>query len=577
MADKSIIWRGKKYLIPQAASFIDSSALATAPLGGGAVVAILAEMTGLIPSGTAIKVGTPTIANALIHPNNEEARLAAQLVFDPSPGSDTPGASEVYLVPVNPATRATAIADTKLVLDSYLYGLPANQVKYKIEAGSVSGKKVTIAFGTETEPFDNLQKDSLSIQYTGAGTPCAILVDGLGALTTTVTGGPGGEDLAVSLSDYPTVQALADYINAQAAYEAVVLTDNPGDSTLEIDAFSAADIKAAAGTLVSDLQAIIDALETSGFVAPSRNAGATAPPADAAWTYLAGGTNGVTTNTDWQTALDLMQTLGVNIFLPLTPDASLHSMVESHLSYMSGPDGKKERRGFVGGALQTWSNEAGRVTAAAALAAAAKVLGSDRIVHAGLGSKHYDPNGKIKLYPAYITAAMYAGIAAGGYPVQPLTRKYLRILGLEVDLRNSEITDLINKGIAVPIVDDVNEAGYVISRQITTWGKDADLYRIEFSVGQGADYLAAQIRQRHAQLIGQAGTIDLDATAINVTNGALAQALRAEYIRAYDAKKTTLRVDGTVRYIDYAAEPILPVNFIFSTYYLTPTVFTVGL
>jgi hypothetical protein len=57
----------------------------------------------------------------------------------------------------------------------------------------------------------------------------------------------------------------------------------------------------------------------------------------------------------------------------------------------------------------------------------------------------------------------------------------------------------------------------------------------------------------------------------------LAAAKLAGYIFDYDPKKTTLRVVGDVRYIDYSAQPILPVNFIFGTYHLEPTVYTITL
>jgi hypothetical protein len=252
-------------------------------------------------------------------------------------------------------------------------------------------------------------------------------------------------------------------------------------------------------------------------------------------------------------------------------------MVDAHCVYMSGPNGKSERRCFVGGALQSWNSEANRMTAIAALKTAVDGLNSDRTMHVGLGSKHYDDNGDLQLYPAYITACMYAGLAGGSSPVEPLTRKYLRTYGLEVNLRISEIETLMEYAVAVPIPDAVQGAGYVISRQLTTWNQDDDLYRIEFSVGRGADYIAREIRNRHELLIGKPGTESLDITIVNLTNAVLEAARREEYIRNFDPKQTQLRVDGTIRYVDYFAEPILPVNWIFSTYHLEPTKFSIGL
>jgi hypothetical protein len=579
MADKSIFWNGKKFLLPQAASRIDSSALARSPLGGGAAVAILGEMQGLLAPKVPHLIGSPSTALALLHPNSAEARLASQLVFDPSPGSGTPGASEVYLVPVNPSTRATLTLSNVLKLDSYLYGLPANQVKVKVAAGT-TGKKVSVGYGTGEEEFDNLTRESFSIVYIGAGSACTMDIDISAAthLLSTDCTDAAADNLALDLSAYDTIQELVDAINATGVYTAVVFTDSPNELSMQLDAVTTQDIKTAAYTAKSDLQAIVDGLAGSGYVEATRIADAGTVPANTAdWTYLSGGTNGVTTSDDWLQALDALKVVDVQILLPITSDASVHSAVDSHLDEMSGVTGKLERRAFVGGDLQTWAAEANRTASIAALKAAIKLLNSDRLVHACLGSKHYDPNGRTKLYPAYITAAMYAGIAAGGFPVQPLTRKYLRCLGLEVELRPEEIDTLINANAAPPIVDMVNGAGWVISRQVTTWGKDVDLYRIEFSVGQGADYIARQVRQRHEQLIGLPGTAQLDVTIVSLTNSVLEQAKREGIIRDYDPTKTALRVEGTVRYVDYSAEPILPVNFIFSTYKLLPTSFTIGL
>jgi len=578
---KGVLWDGKYYVLPQAASRIDSSALAKNPLGGDNKLAILGNMVGLIPPGACYKVNNPSLALQLIHTSCEEERLATQLAFDPSPGSGLPGASEVYLVPVNPATPAELTLSNAIKLTTYLYGLPANQVKVKIEAGSTAGKKVTVGYLNHIETFDDLTRPSFSIQYTGAGSAATMTITPTAAghsLTTSCTGATP-DNLNLDLNVYTNIQAVVDAINATGKYTATVLTPQPTvDLSMNLDAVTTQDIKTAAYTAKSELQAIINELNAkSGYVSASRVADAGAAPANVGWTYLSGAVNGTTTTTEWQAALDLLKTINIDLILPITPDTSIHAMVDTHCDYMSGPNGKSERRAFVGGSLQNWNGEANRATALAALKTQAKALNSDRTMHAGLGSKLYDPNGVAKLYPGYITAAMYAGIAAGASPVLPLTRKYLRVLGLEVELRVAEIEEMIEAGIAVPIPDTVQGAGYVISRQVTTWTQDVNLYRIEFSVGRGADYIASEVRKRHELLIGYPGTEQIDQTIVNVTNGVLEAAKRDGYIRSYDPEATSLRADNTVRYVDYSAVPVLPINWIFSTYFLEPTTYSIGL
>jgi hypothetical protein len=580
-----VTWKGTYYVRPQAASAIDSSALSPVQLGSANKVVIMAEMTGLLEPKKLTRIDS-TLGNFLIAPAWEEARLAASLVFNPSKG--IPGASEVYLLPVNPATKAaknlvSAAAADVITLDSFMYGLVANQIKVKVEAGTNAGKKVTIGFQDVSEIHDDLARPSFTLLYTGAGATASVTIDvasGAGShklTTTTETGGV--ENLTLDFDSYPTVQSLIDALNASGVFTAVALTKSAKtDLCLQLDAFTAQSVKTTAATITSDLQAIVDRLnERSSYVAATRIAGAGAVPANSAWAYLAGGADGATTNDDWVSAFNELKTVDIDIIVPLVSSASIHALGDAHCNFMSGPAGKSERRQVVGGALQSWTSEANRITAIGVIKAEAAALNSDRTVHVGLGSKHYDANGVSKLYPAYITAVMFAGIAGGASVVTPLTRKYLNCLGLEVELRNTEIDDLLEAHLAVPIKDLVQGAGFVISRQLTTWAQDADLYRVEFSVGRGADYIAREVRNRHELIIGKPGTPGIDQSIISITNAVLEAAMRDELIVSYDPKATVLRADGVVRYIDYSAQPVLPLNWIMSTYHLLPTKFTVSL
>ena len=579
-----VTWKGTYYVRPQAASAIDSSALSPIQLGSANKVVIMAEMTGLLEPKKLTRIDS-TLGNFLIAPAWEEARLAASLVFNPSKG--IPGASEVYLLPVNPATKAalnlaSAAAESVITLDSYLYGLVANQIKAKVEAGTNTGKKITIGFQDVSEIHDDVAKPSFTLFYTGASETATVTINvatgaGNHKLTTTTATG-GAENLSLDFDSYPTIQSLIDAINASGFYTAVAVTKSAKtDLSMQLDAFTDQTVKTVA-TITSDLQAIVDRLnERSSYVSATRIAGAGAVPANSAWAYLAAGADGATTNDDWVSAFNELKAVDVDIIVPLSASASIHALGDAHCNFMSGPAGKSERRQFVGGALQSWTSESNRIAAMGIIKAEAAALNSDRTVHVGLGSKHFDANGVSKLYPAYITAVMYAGIAGGASVVTPLTRKYLNCLGLEAELRNTEIDDLLEAHLAVPIKDLVQGAGFVISRQLTTWAQDADLYRVEFSVGRGADYIAREVRNRHELIIGKPGTPGIDQSIISITNAVLEAALRDELIVSYDPKATVLRADGVVRYIDYSAQPVLPLNWIMSTYHLLPTKFTVSL
>lgn len=574
---KGVLWKGKYFVLPQAASSIDSSGLSPIQLGSDNVVAYLADFTGLLAPKTATNIANPSLVPQLIHPDYTKAMLGAQLLFNPSPSM--PGASQVFLVPVNSATQSALTIGTTLVLTSYMFGLAANQINAKVETGT-TGKKVTVTYQGIPEVYDNLTKSSLVVQYAGTAATCIITVavntiTGAATLASVAASVPA-DNLALDLVTCNTLQKVADAINAKGNYTATIAAGASGsDLSTELDSIVAADCKAAAQTFKSDLMACVNGVnKLSGYVSASRASIASAiPPVNTVATYLAGAVAPAATNNDWSEAFNLLKSMDVDIIVPLTTDPSIHQIGMDHCNWMSGPNGKSERRQFVGGPLLSWTSEINRSASLTTIKTAAKALNNDRTVTAGLGSKHYNSLGVPTLYDASITACMYAGMAGGSSPVMPLTRKYLKCIGLEVELRASEIDDLIEAGVAVPIPDLVQGAGYVISRQVTTWSQDVDLYRIEYSVGRGSDYIASQVRARHELIIGSPGSEAVDITIINVTNGVLAAAKRDGYIREYDPKATQLRVDGVVRYIDYAAMPILPINWIFSTYHLLPTTF----
>ena len=578
MANKGVFWNGRFYITPQAVSRIDTSDLTPVALGAPGSLAILGTMFGLITPGKSTLIGDPTTAQALLNPACVDALEGVKRAFNPSPVE--PGVSQLFLVPVNVATPST-LTDAALVYTSYMTGIPANQVKRKVEAGTLIGKKITVSFQSITEVFDNLGKSSLSILYTGAGSACALTITPTlaGHSLSTVCTGAAGDNLDLDLATFATIQALCDAISATGKYTAIAMTPSPtADLSMGLDSVTGQDIKTSAYTCKSDLQACVEGINgKSAYITVASVADVGAPPANVNWTYLAGSGNGTTTTTDWQNALNLLKTMKVGLVVGLTSDPAIQSMIDAHAAYMSGPDGKSERHQIAGGPLQSWVGETARATAVAALVTQQANLNSGRTLIAGLGAVTYDANGDSTLFPAYLTACMYAGIAAGNKPSNPITNKTLRCTGLEVELRPEEITTLLQAGVAVPVPDNDN-GGYVISRQVTTYNQSDDLYQLELSVGRGADYIASQVRQRHkAVAVGQGGLLQMGTTLVNVTNAVLKAAKTNGDIADYDPKKTTLRAVGTAWYVDYSATPVVPINFVFGTMHLAPTNFTIGL
>jgi peptidoglycan/xylan/chitin deacetylase (PgdA/CDA1 family) len=96
--------------------------------------------------------------------------------------------------------------------------------------------------------------DALVIQYVGAGSACTMTISG-NTLTTSVTGGPGGEELNIDLTNtsYDRLSELVLYIHNLAAYTcSIVTSENDWTKSACLDDVSAQDIRTAAYTAAYD-------------------------------------------------------------------------------------------------------------------------------------------------------------------------------------------------------------------------------------------------------------------------------------------------------------------------------------
>jgi hypothetical protein len=83
-----------------------------------------------------------------------------------------------------------------------------------------------------------------SIQYTGAGSAATLTINST-TLSTTITGGPGGEALSLTLASYATLALLVAAIEAGGPYTVVVTHPHPETAPTGLDALTAQAIKAA--------------------------------------------------------------------------------------------------------------------------------------------------------------------------------------------------------------------------------------------------------------------------------------------------------------------------------------------
>lgn len=554
----SVFFNGRLWTTPAVISAVDDSRMYNRNLTVGNILAVIGRSEGGEP-GVAIRIGSPYEAKQILR--SGELMDAVSKAFDPS--SQTGAPATIIAVRVNPATQSSlalkdAGAADVINLVSTDYGMYTSGIKVKVESGSVKGKKLTSQFGNGYYSMDNVFRDAFSVIYDGAQATATMTVDG----TTVTLAAPAGTTVVtIDLNSFASVQQLVDRINIVADFTATVLDGNGEKPALNgLDYATAASVKTLY-TATANLQAIVDWLngQGEGYVTATRVAAVGTVPANVDWTYLTGGSDGVTTNTEWQDCFSALQAEDVQWVVPLSSSASIHAMADTHVAYMSNV-ARMERRAFVGTAAGTTDAEA--VTAA-------KALNSDRTALVHLGAYDYNAAGALTLMPPYIVAAMIGGAFSGVNPGTALTNKALKVRGLERKLRTPTDTDVLIDG-GVLCMEDTKK-GYKIVKSISTWLINDNYNRVEISTGAAVDFVSRNVREALADFIGQKGNPDTLVLAIERVKSTLKELARPEPmgpgvivgdLENPAFRNITAEIEGDVMRIEFEASPVIPLNYI---------------
>jgi hypothetical protein len=214
---------------------------------------------------------------------------------------------------------------------------------------------------------------------------------------------------------------------------------------------------------------------------------------------LSGGTRGVSTNTDFQNALDTLLGVRCNFVVPLisydlsadgygstATFASVAAQLSAHCSLANGI-GKSERGGLLG--------MEGTKTA---LLSEAASLNSEDIQLCGQQIEVLDVTGTLAVQPEWSLAVAAAGMRAGAPEVgEPLTHKYIQTNSLTQDsswdpLDRTDANELIGGGIL--FAEYIQGKGTRFVRDITTYIQDDNLALMEGSVRDCVRYIAYGLR-----------------------------------------------------------------------------------
>jgi hypothetical protein len=419
--------------------------------------------------------------------------------------------------------------------------------KYNVYASTTSGAEIFVGQTTGTS------YTITSLPTSGAAAPTTNTTSyNLNTYLTGQTDSSQNIDICLDPAKdnrYTTIQAVVNYINGQTGYTASVLGIATMNSSY-LDVVTSQNIKTSY-TATALQGSIIYWINTYSNLVTAQAGTSSNPPANTSgYVNLAGGADGTPTQTDWQNALTVLRKQDIQFIVPLTSDPSIHAMFDAENKYLS-QNGIAYRRGFYGGALG--ETDAQVITRA-------QNLNSDRAVLAPVGFYQYDALGNYTLFPPYMLAAMFAGLAAGLDNIStPLTNKDLNVLGLERLLSQATIQNFIQSGVAA--IDARKKGGYYIVQGVTTSLVNNE-YSIEFSVGRVGDYIRELLANALSIYIGQAsnGTATASAmiaTATAVLNSAKNNGLIVNFDKVSGVtQSTTTPTAWTVPVNIYVRDPI---------------------
>lgn len=373
-------------------------------------------------------------------------------------------------------------------------------------------------------------------------------------------------------SQFTTVALVVDRLNAIAGFAATSIVSNFTTFLMtdaDYNTLSPTNVLSVAGEFFADLFEGAKVLtQNSQFVNGARATGGTLPPvATAAPVFLVGGTEGVTTITEWQTAFKLLEKRRYNILVPLSPDPAIHNLALSALIAKTGRL-KSEANGYVGIGLTDGSG-AGQTRAE--IQSQIQTLNTRHISAISQELNRFDPlTGVATFFPPFMFAAVAAGMQAGSAIAEPLTRKLVIGNAIRNDPSwtvEDDASDLIDRGLM--IFEQVDEVGIRCVRSITTHLADDNLAFVEMSSNESLNTFVFEFRTALDQKIGQRGlgnsTGAIKALAIEVANRIVSE----DKIVAH----RSLQVDqvGDVFPVSIEVALVNPINFIPITVHLTPT------
>jgi hypothetical protein len=419
---------------------------------------------------------------------------------------------------------------------------------------------------------------ALSLGY--AGTTASVTINAT-SLVTVVTGG-GGSALNISLSQYSTLQAMADFINTQPGYSASVGSSSIQASPSSLDRVSAAGICSTAASLKpgrikkanANFKAAMATSQTLEFVGVDFDG---LPTPMAAFAFLSGGLRGETTASDIVDALTALEGVNVNFVIPLmSRDASaditagltdasstytidaIHAAVKSHCLKMSAVKLKKNRIAM----LSYKGTYADSKTKAGSLA-------SYRATMTMQDAKQIDSLGAIQTYQPWYQAVIAAGMQSAGF-YKSIVKRFANVISFidpsGFDSGNpGDVSDALDSGIL--FMENANAGVRWVSDQ-TSYGFDTNFVYNSLQAVYLSDVLSLDLAESLGNAFTGKSLADVDAgVVLGFVSTKMDGYKKLKMIASSDDaplgyKNVTISIDGPVLSVSLEAKLATSIYFI---------------
>lgn len=437
-----------------------------------------------------------------------------------------------------PCIAKTTKSEFIVKLESKDYGEECNLISHKMDDSDIEGLKTfTIYDGKrdEYEVYTNIG-GTFSIKYTGTAKYAALSIvsDGKGnsIKLQTLVGTSESEcnvDLDIELDEtqFKSIKALCEYVGSFENYETdMIPTCNPELAVNDLDFLDRVNIMTTK-QITAVLRDLQKSLKFQSELLEVEILNREVSKFDNyPFTNLVGGEEGRVASS-FVKYLDLLAPYDIDYVVVLTDDLSIIAEAREHCIAMSEKQGK-ERRLVCG---------TGNYLKAGQAVQNAKRLSHPRVQYVGTGFYDYDENRKVKLYPAYIAAAMHAGRAAF-LKEQSATADIYNMIEPEFTFEGRDRKNMIDNGVIFfdQVVSDYDYKQFYskLVWDYTTFLEYDDPLLVERSTGAIADKLSKKIRKELDRIftgrLSPTGTLEsMKNCVLSVLKRAIKEGLIVEY------------------------------------------------